>query len=528
LLVKGDAKGHQAHRIDDTRLLIACTAIAPLIMWYLYTRLAWSVHMDSDNATALLQANDIFHGNYLLRGWIAGNISVYITELPFYVVGLASVGPARALMRIVPAFQLTILVVLSLALVYCETKAADRRRGLAITFFLLGLPWAYAARLLLVSFRHTGTIMMLLGAFLTVAAYEKRPDRSWLLLIFVGLLSGAVLDDALAVYIGVLPLVIAVLAETLSERHAIKMHLIPVLFLCILSLWLGRYLIRVIARSHGFVTLRPGPVLVSTADMARNVYLTVDGLLLVFGVNLLDPSRTHHSPIFVAGALAHIVGIILVATGAWQVLRRWIKRTNGDELIARVLVVAIAINIVAYLASNLTIDLYTARYLTPSMIFGAILAGVAAPPFVAAPRFRWLTATVAAIYVATFTSGLFMPLANQNEQAAAKWLEQHQLTQGYGDFWAANILTAESGGAVKIRQVMATDGTYRPRPWMMNRNWYANPKDEGAFNFLVLDKSNVDNVNEESARKFFGNPKDEYQVSGYEVLVWDKRLPIGE
>jgi hypothetical protein len=44
----------------------------------------------------------------------------------------------------------------------------------------------------------------------------------------------------------------------------------------------------------------------------------------------------------------------------------------------------------------------------------------------------------------------------------------------------------------------------------------------------VIDKSNFDDVNDESARKYFDTPKEEYQVAAYTILIWDKRLPVGE
>jgi hypothetical protein len=139
-----------------------------------------------------------------------------------------------------------------------------------------------------------------------------------------------------------------------------------------------------------------------------------------------------------------------------------------------------------------------------------------------------LAATAAIAYLTTFGAGLSGPRADQNQQALIEWLQRNQMTRGYGDYWAAGILTAESRGSLKIRQVMATNTGYHPLQWMMNQNWYSTSKSDDSFNFLVLDNSNIDNVNEESARKFFGNPKDEYQVAGYKVLVWDKSLPVRE
>jgi hypothetical protein len=96
-----------------SRVLFALgAAIAFLTRWILYTRIAWTVPMNSDHATALLQADDFVPGNYLLRGWIAGNMAVYATELALYVFGLIVAAFTPSLLRVIPALQFTIVLTL--------------------------------------------------------------------------------------------------------------------------------------------------------------------------------------------------------------------------------------------------------------------------------------------------------------------------------------------------------------------------------------------------------------------------------
>jgi hypothetical protein len=109
-------------------------------MWLLYTRVSWTVTMNSDNATALLQAQEIINGNYLLRGWTVGNISAYATEVPLYVIGIRLAGLTPALLRVVPAFLFAMLVTIAIGIVICETKGRVNGWAIAVTFALLALP----------------------------------------------------------------------------------------------------------------------------------------------------------------------------------------------------------------------------------------------------------------------------------------------------------------------------------------------------------------------------------------------------
>jgi hypothetical protein len=509
------------------RTLVALgAAIAFLFMWALYTRIAWSVPMNSDNATALLQADDFVNGNYLLRGWIAGSMSIYTTELPFYVVGVLVAGFTPSLLRIVPALQFTMVVALSMWLTYRERRAQAWPEALILTFLMLALPWGYATWLLLVSFKHIGTVLMILAAILTLTLIDEHPHRRSLYPLFLALLTFATMDDELALYIGALPIALVLTMKGALEWHNRGKQRAVLAALALVSAPLAILLAHLIIRAGGFVAYAPEPVIVRAATMVGNTSLASRGLLLLFGADPFDRFGVLRPLPFAASALVHVFSVIVIGIGAWSTLRRAFKREHRAEIIAPILLLAIVTDLACFIVSDRPVEISSARYLTPVVVFGAVMAGIAVSPFSLRRGFRWLTVAIAAVYIATFMAELFLPQANHRQETVVEWLEQHQLTHGYGSFWAANILTAESGGAVKIRPVRATDTGYHPRPWMMNQNWYTISKSDGSFNFLVLGKPSIDNVNEASARKFFGDPKDEYQVAGYQILVWDKRLPV--
>jgi hypothetical protein len=64
----------------------AALAVAAVVLFLCYLRLSRTVPDGSDGADQALQAWDMLHGNWLLRGWTVGDVSYYTTELPQYVV----------------------------------------------------------------------------------------------------------------------------------------------------------------------------------------------------------------------------------------------------------------------------------------------------------------------------------------------------------------------------------------------------------------------------------------------------------
>ena len=49
---------------------------------FCYLRIAGATRVNSDGAGLVLQASDMLHGNLLLHGWYATDVSFVTTELP--------------------------------------------------------------------------------------------------------------------------------------------------------------------------------------------------------------------------------------------------------------------------------------------------------------------------------------------------------------------------------------------------------------------------------------------------------------
>lgn len=479
--------------------------------------------MNSDNAAVLLQARDFVRGNYLLRGWTISNYSVYTTELPYYVIGLLVAGFTPSLLCIIPALLFIILAVLSASLIYCETRSRAPLSAMAVTFVLLGLPWGFSAWLLLAAVQHIGTMIMLLGALICLSLIGRQPRGPWLFLWFLTFLTCAVLDDEFAIYVGILPIVGVLVLRLLFGLSRIRKDEIALAVLGTASVPLGMGIAHLIYLSGGFVTLPPHPALAAPSAIAHNAWLAFRGIFLLFGAN---PFVYRLWSLSAASALIHLTGIAVVAIGIWRILVRWMKRDDDADLVPQILVAGIAIDIGCYLISDMAVNLATTRYLTPTLIYGALVAGIALPSSAIAGSRRWLAGAVAAVYVATFAAGMFAPPTNQDELAVASWLRQHGLIEGYGDYWAAGILTVESRDSIKVRQVAVSDTGYHPFQWNSNERWYRDAKHGGGFNFLVLDGSDIAGVSEASALKFFGKPAEQHQIAGYRILVWNKKLPV--
>ena len=59
---------------------------ASLLLFLCYVRVSRTVPVTADGGNNAMQAWDMLHGNWLLRGWVLGDASYYTTELPEYVL----------------------------------------------------------------------------------------------------------------------------------------------------------------------------------------------------------------------------------------------------------------------------------------------------------------------------------------------------------------------------------------------------------------------------------------------------------
>ncbi len=84
----------------------------------------------------VLQASDMLHGNVLLHGWWATDVSFYTTELPEYLVVTAAAGVRPEVVHICSALTYTMLVLLAAFVARGRARGAE---GLVRALLAAGL-----------------------------------------------------------------------------------------------------------------------------------------------------------------------------------------------------------------------------------------------------------------------------------------------------------------------------------------------------------------------------------------------------
>jgi hypothetical protein len=293
----------------------------------------------------------------------------------------------------------------------------------------------------------------------------------------------------------------------------------------ILAAGLASVISRVLRASGGFF-LHPVPYqLAPVHTWPKHAWVTGEGLLALFGAKPQGPAPA------LAFAVLHLAGVALVAWAMVRVARHFL---SWPDMISQILLVAMVINVVAYVPSTLAdaTDL-NAREFAIVLPFGAVLAGRTLAPALVAGLRRWhravpalLAGALLAGYAASLGYAAAQPSVPPANARLAAFLAAHHLTSGIGGYWESSVVTVGSDGAVTIRAVLP--GTLQPDLWEAKGSWYDSGPNRATF--LVTD----------SAPGFFnhwqpspaalaalGRPATTYHVGPYTVYVWNKNLLAG-
>jgi hypothetical protein len=173
----------------------------------------------------------------------------------------------------------------------------------------------------------------------------------------------------------------------------------------------------------------------------------------------------------------------------------------------------------------------SARYLIPTLLYGALLAGrqlAWAVPRLAVRSRATLGAGIAALalaYLAAPVAALDDPEATNPGRILSPWLAANGLRSGYGPYWLSSIVTVESRGSLPIRPVVAVEGKLHGYRYYSTRRWFTGrARPEGRW-FVIYDPADPAwGVDEQTARATFGPPGAMVEYGKYRVLIWDHDL----
>jgi len=542
--------GAKSARLRGAAAWTLGTAVAATALFTCYLLQSRTMPAGSDGASITLQAWDMLHGNPLLRGWRVADVSFYATELPQYAAIESVRGLSADVMHVGGAMTYTLLVLLA---AYLARGRARGRAGLARAVvgggIMLAPQLGAGTGTLLLGPDHAGSAVPVLVVLLLL---DLAPAR-WYVPVLAGLLlAWGLVADALVLFIGVAPVVVVCLARVLHgvipRRSGLRARAgdpghqarggdpgfrarggDPGLQGLARTWWFELSLAACAAAAvpvaAGAVALiralggwQPNSLRASfaTAGMiADNVRLTAQGLLSLFGADVFGAS----SGLAVVFAVVHLAGFAIAGWGFCIAVRRFFR---ADALVEAVCVAAIVINVAAYLVGVQAVNIASTREIAPVLPLGAVLAGRLLGERLLAPRLVPVAAAVLAGYAAMLGYAAAQPAPAPQYADLTAWLRAHHLTSGVSGYSQANIVTAESGGAISLRPVVAAGRYVAPRGWESDRSWFDPARH--AANFLVLSSVGSYQVSVREAVATFGQPARTYRYRVYTIMVWDTNL----
>jgi len=544
---------------------VVCGAAVGLFTCYL--RLSATFPVGSDGASNALEAWDLLHGNWLLRGWTFTDVAFYTTELPEYAAVELARGLNTGVVHTAASITYTVLVLAAAALARGRARGAEGwARALIAAGIMVAPQLGNGIHLLLSQPDHVGTQVPLLGIFLLLDRAPRRwytAAAIWLLLVVT------IVADKIAIMDAVVPLVVVCLlysararmpqtpslrADSVADRIREHSFELSVAVAAVTAAGAAQLILIGITRLGGFTLIPVETRMVTLASVPGHLSMTLQDTLNLFGA---DVSAAQPGPQAVFAWL-HAPGIVLaiaaLGIASWRLPRR-------RDLVSDGLAVGLAVSLLAFVASAIPSTPFDTREMVAVLPYGAVLAGRTFGPWLTSrdrplrrspgPRpfrlSRFLleafklrqfrlrpfclkagAAVLALAGVCQLTAlgyGATRPPAANPEQALAGWLADHHLTTGLGTYTEGNVTTLDSGGAVRLRTVSwPRSGRAVPRLYQSSASWY-DPRTAYA-NFVVSGTADGigDLIPPAEILALAGPGARTYRFGSFTVMVWNKNL----
>jgi hypothetical protein len=519
----------------------AALAVAAVALFLCYLRLSGTTPDNSDGADQALQAWDMLHGNWLLHGWIVGDVSYYTTEIPEYILVELIRGLGPGVIHVAAAVTYTLLVLLAGLL--AKGRATGREgvtRALIASGILLAPQLGHGVHLLLLQPDHLGTQVPLLVAFIVLDRAQCLPPGGttppgpparrvrWYAPVAIAvLLTWVVIADRVAVFDAVLPLAavggLRALWARVHDRKPLASQWFELSLVAagIVSFGVSQLVVLGIKHAGGYTSLPLPSVSFDVGSIPFHVKLTAEGIGILYGADFLGLPTGAAA----AFAVVHLAGLALALWAFCRAFRRFFSTT---DLIVPVLAAGIVFNLAAYTFSVVPATWFDTREIAAVLPFGAVLAGrLLAGPLAA----RWLRPALAgllACYAIALGYGAAQPPVADSEQPVVGWLEAHHLSTGLGAYTEANLITLDSGGRVAIRTVTWRSSGAVPRAYESEMSWY-DPRLSYA-NFVVMNGADgepghrVDLIPYRDIVALAGPPAHTYHYKSFVIMVWNHNL----
>jgi len=499
-----------------------------LALGFVTARVANAYPVSSDDATGVLEAASVLEGNLLLRGWTVSNVSFVTTDLPFYLAGVAIRGLDHSLLRDVPSAVYVTAVGIAIFLAASGSRCAGLAAASVVV--LLAMPAGGLAEFVTKGYTRVGTSIGLFAGLIALGGGAGGKVSIWRLAINTAVVGLTLFSDTYMLVIAVAPVLVVCLMGALRRETYENLGLGRIAIATCLAVFLGQAATWLI-RALGGYDAQPLPLkeYLSTTDplgmLATNARALANNLPVLYRCNLPEGGGWSAWSVW----LGCLIGPALLACTLWW---GWpLRRGRGRfDFVSDVLWVSMSLGVAAFLASANEKDRGTLRYMVPFVLSGAVLTARVISVRARSPRLvGGVLGVLAAAYGVTVAWDLAKPPAEDHAAGLARWLQEHDLRQGYGPYWDASIVTASGRGRVAVRpvrgrQIGPRQLVIEPFRWMSDEAWYR----DAPANFVVYrpDPSPKYHflINESVSTTCFGRPAARYAIGPYVVLVWDRDL----
>jgi hypothetical protein len=494
---------------------------AALALFAAYLRQAQTVPIISDGGSNALQAWDLWHGNVLLRGWTLSDVSFYTTELPQYMLVELVHGLNADVVHIAAAMTYTLLVLGAALLARGHATGREGAvRMLVAAGIMLAPSLGTGTATLLSNPDHFGTQVPLLVIWLIL---DRARPRGWVPVLVSVLLAWVQVGDPLALYEGVVPLVLVCVFRMYRRRGSLRENWYELSLAAgaIVSAGVASLALKLIHQLGGFDVRPPSTAFAHLAHLPSNVWVAVQSVLVLFGADFSG----RQNGALVGIAVVHLAGIGLAAWAVGRALRRF----GTQDLVVQVLTVTLIVLLAAYVVRgnpNVAGSAHEIAGVLPigAVLAGRLLAGTLARARLLIPALALVLGCYAGIEV---HNAVQQRPPDPNAQVAA-WLQAHHLSYGLADYWNANAITLDSGNQVQVRYVSRIGDQLFQRPWQSEASWYDPARHDATF-LVTPGPASVCSPGtpagwEAAARATFGPPSGTYRVAGFVILVWHQNL----
>jgi hypothetical protein len=377
-------------------LWAAGLAVLAVVLFVCYVRLSRTIPDNSDGSDQALQAWDILHGNWLMRGWTVGDVSYYTTEIPEYMIVEKIIGLGANVIHVGAGLTYTLLVLLAGWLAKGQARGREGVvRALTASGIMLAPQLGHGVHLLIQQPDHIGTQAPLLLTFIVL---DRGPRRWYIPAAVTAMLTWVIVSDRVAVFDAALPLAavcgLRVLWVLVRDRKSLASQWFELSLGAggIVSFGLAELVVLIIKHVGGYTSLPLPSKLTALSTLPAHTVLSIEGILNLYGADFVGLSWGWT----LVTALVHLVGVALALAGFFLATRRLF---SGD-LILPVMATGIVFNLVFYILSTVPATWFDTREIAVVLPFGAVLAGRQLAGPLARARLEPVLAVVLACYVA--------------------------------------------------------------------------------------------------------------------------------